>query len=101
MVYCGDSVSFSSGKCDSGKTTIYDWLQKETQITILPVVKAGYSPIVYKDIISVFLSQKVLPKMIVIPVNMRSFNQGWYTRPSSNFHEAVSRHIDLCRLQHR
>jgi hypothetical protein len=85
VLYFGDSISFTVGECDSGNTTIYDWLQKETQTTILPIVKGGYSPIVYKDIISAFVTQKVLPKMIIIPINMRIFMPGWYTRPSFDY----------------
>ena len=85
VLYVGDSVSFSFGKCDSGSTSIYDWLQNLSQMTIIPITKEGYSLIVYKDIISVYLAQKVLPKMIIIPLNLRSFNQGWSTQPSMKY----------------
>lgn len=89
IVLFGDSVidAYGTENCDPGATGgIHDRLDLALGAgSVLAINRAAYSPLVYNDLTDVIIATDLHPSFVVIPINMRSFSEGWYSRPSYGF----------------
>jgi len=82
IVYFSDSVMRSHAACETNKSGIDD-IVRSNGIDIINIDHGAYSPIIYKNYI------KNLPSgtRVIIPINMRSFSEEWFDRPSYKFYK--------------
>ena len=82
IVYFSDSVMRSHAACETNKSGIDD-IMRSNGIDIINIDHGAYSPIIYKNYI------KNLPSgtRVIIPINMRSFSEEWFDRPSYKFYK--------------
>lgn len=82
IVYFSDSVMRSHAACEANKSAIDDII-RDNGIDIINIDHGAYSPIIYKNYI------KTLPSntRVIIPINIRSFSEEWFDRPSYKFYK--------------
>lgn len=82
IVYFSDSVMRSHAACETNKSGIDD-IVRDNGVDVINIDHGAYSPIIYKNYI------KNLPSgtRVIIPINMRSFSEEWFDRPSYKFYK--------------
>ena len=85
ILFLGDSSVRACGSRDAKPDSITRLLAQMGPCDVLPADSAAYSPIVYQDWVEIVARQPHKPKVIVIPINLRSFSEAWFTRPGYQF----------------
>ena len=85
VLYLGDSVARAVGECDLGDRPVDGWLAELSPYRLLAVSKGALSPIILGDYLDVAAKREHLPRLIVFPINLRSFSRDWYTNPDRRF----------------
>ncbi|MFA5143718.1 MAG: hypothetical protein WC522_06095 [Candidatus Omnitrophota bacterium] len=86
VIYFGDSTISNSAKDDSDKRSIVSMLQDQLpQLKICCIQGSSYNMDVYLSFCRYILKQKYRPKVLIIPINMRSFSPEWDMRPEYQF----------------
>ena len=82
IIYFSDSVMKSHSPCENNNIGIDDILRNKG-LKIKNINHGAYSPIIYENYI------KNLPthSNVIIPINMRSFSEQWFDRPSYKFYD--------------
>lgn len=85
ILFFGDSVIHAVGQCDRGGAGIDLLLNRKIDNSMLTVQHNGYSPVMYREYARLLSIVKNKPKLVIVPVNLASFSDGWYKRPDFNF----------------
>ncbi|MBF0605452.1 MAG: hypothetical protein HQL07_17400 [Nitrospirae bacterium] len=88
MVLFGDSVMRATRKkkCDTGSATIDELLTAalpNTRLAASPYTSS--TPLVFNDLLSVTTGIESPPKIIIVPINLRSYSEEWSSRPSYQY----------------
>lgn len=81
----GDSSIGAIGRCDEGSSGIQRWIEELGSFSLLTVDENAYSPIIYQDLVEVVAGRAHQPRLILFPINLRSFSDAWFTNPSYQF----------------
>lgn len=81
ILYFSDSTSFASGRCESSRETIDEFINEVTPKKILKVTDEAYSAIIYQDYVKLLRHTKYKPKLVIIQLNLRTFSDNWYKNP--------------------
>lgn len=85
ILYFADSVMRYHSKYDTNKEGIDELLSALSGRTVLPVNSDAYSALIYRDYVGLLRKTRTMPSLVVIPINMRSFSDGWVKYPKYNF----------------
>ena len=85
VLYFGDSVIRMGGVRDERRDVISALLAQKGGYDVLPADSAAFSAILYQNWLPIIARQKHKPKVVIIPLNMRSFSGAWFTRPEYRF----------------
>lgn len=94
ILFFGDTVirAYEAGEKNMG----IDWLLADKgHYAVLSATNSGeyrgrftkpeYSPIVYQDYIDIVAKSRYKPKVIIIPINLQSFSESWFSDPRMQF----------------
>ena len=84
VLYFGESSINHYGVCDK-PGSISRFFERKINRPVITIAKAGYSPIMFKEYMKLLSKVKNKPKLIIFPINMRMFSDGWIKRPSFHF----------------
>lgn len=91
ILYLGDSVLERTSRDDTDKRTVdqmaADLLSGEKKLVCLS--RAAYHLKVYYHLLSVLQSTRHKPKLVILPINMRSFSPQWASNPAWQFEEEI------------
>jgi hypothetical protein len=105
VVYFGDSVLDATDACEQEKTPIFEHVGNLLGEKVLALRAGGLSAIVYRKMAK-FLARFPRTRVVVIPINMRSFSAEWFPRPFRQYPERqavfdiLSGSIDVGELYH-
>lgn len=85
VLYFGDSTLRFHGDRDTSSLGIDQIFQTLTHLKVCTVAHPGYSAILYSQYIELLDKAKFKPKIIVVPINLRSFTGSTIMRPALNF----------------
>ncbi len=86
IIFLGDSVIDSVAESDKDKSSIVAIISKmNPSLTIRALTHGGYHLGVYEVILKNISKSKLKPKIIIIPINLRSFSPGWDMLPVYQF----------------
>jgi hypothetical protein len=85
ILFFGDSVLYSFGECEADKTTIDDWFRRVSGESVLTLSHRAFSPIIYAEYTELLPQIEGSYRYAIIPINLRSFSDEWFTRPQFNF----------------
>lgn len=86
IFYFGDSTVISICPEDEDQRSLFDALQEELEdLTLAEVAHAAFSLTQYEPIMKYLARQSRGPRLIVVPVNIRSFSTQWDLRPDWQF----------------
>jgi len=86
IIYFGDSSDTNYGKEDLDKRSISQMLKDTlTDYSMVNISHAAYSADIFLDFCKYMVKQKYYPKVVVIPINMRSFSPSWDRNPGWQF----------------
>ncbi|MDO8445427.1 MAG: hypothetical protein Q7T53_04870 [Deltaproteobacteria bacterium] len=95
ILFFGDTVirAYESGEKNTGIDSL---LADKGHYAVLSAANSGtgrsrarnpeYSPIVYQDYIDIVARSIYKPKAIIIPINLQSFSESWFSDPRAQFH---------------
>jgi hypothetical protein len=98
IVYLGDSTVFRVSEFDEDQRSTADILAADlsAEIRVLGLAKNAYHMGVFYHILNVFKKTMKRPRLIIIPINMRSFSPQWYLRPRWQFREEIDLLDNYC-----
>jgi len=82
ILYLGDSTAYATSQCVPERHAIDGWLRRFTNRTILSIHRNGNSPIVWSDYVEAMSSRRHKPRLLLFPINLRSFSGAWFTDPT-------------------
>lgn len=95
ILFFGDTVirAYESGEKNPG----IDFLLAEKghyamlsavnfEISRTGATELEYSPIVYQDYVDIVAKSRYKPKVIIIPINLQSFSESWFSDPRNQFY---------------
>lgn len=85
VLYFGDSTIRFTGARDTNKSGIDIMLQRITGKTICSIAEPGYSPVMYNEYIKLLKQTRYRPKLVIAPINLRSFTGTTDLRPALEF----------------
>lgn len=85
VLFFGDSSIRYHGRLDKDTNGIDQLFHAKTGLTLCSIVHAGFSPLIYSRYIHLLDKTAYKPKLVIIPLNMRSFTGPTQIRPSFNF----------------
>ena len=87
VYYFGDSTLATTGHNDKDNRAIPEILSAILSTDIAMINGGGYHTGLYLGYVNYLISHRVQPKLLVLPINMRSFSQQWDTNPVYTFKE--------------
>ncbi|MFH1894656.1 MAG: hypothetical protein ABH813_02040 [Patescibacteria group bacterium] len=88
IIYLGDSAVSHYSPKDLNKRAIPQMLQEILpEHSIVSVDNAAWKADIFLEVCKYIIKQKYYPKIIIIPINMRSFSPSWDKRPGYQFEE--------------
>lgn len=85
VIYLGDSTIRFTGSRDTDKTGIDQFFLKEAGLSTVTIAKPGYSAILFANYVKLLKKTKFRPKLVIIPINLRSFSESGVQRPAARF----------------
>jgi hypothetical protein len=85
VLYFGDSSVLLSGSRDENKAGIDLLFQGKTGLRVCSVASPGYSAVLYSEYIRLLDKTRYKPRLVIIPINPRSFTGSSVRRPALNF----------------
>jgi len=85
ILFFGDSVLYSFGDCETNQTTIDDWFRNISGESVLTLAHRAFSPIIYAEYTELLPQIEGNYRYAIIPINLRSFSDEWFSRPRYNF----------------
>lgn len=91
VLYLGDSTVERVSDNDADKSMIPDMVKRAVkgEFEIIQVSQSAYHMSVYRGLIGLFNRTLFKPKIIIIPINMRSFSPQWDLYPPYQFEEEL------------
>jgi hypothetical protein len=78
IVYFGDSVNADLAKTDTDKRILAQWLADQVpEHSLVSIDHAAYQAEIYLAFCRYIIKQKNHPKLVIIPINLRSFSASW------------------------
>ncbi|MEN6576473.1 MAG: hypothetical protein ABFD90_09025 [Phycisphaerales bacterium] len=87
IVYFGDSTILRISDEDRDRRSTADMLAADLsgKARVLELSHGAYHMGIYYHMVNTFRITRTRPRLLVIPINMRSFSPQWYLRPSWEF----------------
>lgn len=85
VLYFGDSSVRFTGKKDKNTAGIDQLFQIKTGLSICTIANPGFSPVIYSKYIHLLEKTRYKPRLVVIPLNLRSFTGPAARRPAFDF----------------
>jgi hypothetical protein len=102
IVLLGDSTFFTTGTNESDTRSTSTMLQQYHNGTqIHTFAHAAYHLGVYEALVGALCHSDYRPKIVIVPINLRSFSPVWDTRPEYQFYQEIQtirRHGDTLNL---
>jgi hypothetical protein len=91
ILFFGDSVLLRISRDDKDTDTLDRMLAKKMDggISLLCIAHTAYHMQVYKNLISVLEVTKRKPKVVILPINLRSFSPQWDFYPAWQFRDEI------------
>jgi len=84
-IYFGDSVLRKVGTNDTDRRTLPEMLESDSQVKIYPVVHSAYNVDVFLRYVEYLARTDTRPRLVIVPLNLRSFSPEWDSRPEYQF----------------
>ena len=98
VVFLGDSVLYSASACDTDRRSIPALTRELSGVALFEFTHPAFSPIVYRKALQWLTRYGGKKKAVVMPLNLRSFSDEWFSRPAYNFYRRQML-FDLLTLQ--
>ena len=85
VLFFGDSSVLLSGSRDENKAGIDLLFQAKTGLSVCSVASPGYSAVLYSEYVRLLGKTRYQPRLVIIPINLRSFTGSSVRRPALNF----------------
>lgn len=91
VLYFGDSVLLRVSRDDINKNTLDQFVADEIgdRCTVLSVAHTAYHMLVYKGFIRILKQTISKPKIVILPINLRSFSPQWDFHPAWQFRDEI------------
>lgn len=91
ILFFGDSVLLRISRDDTDMDTLDRMLAKKMngKVNLLCIAHTAYHMQVYKNLISVLEVTKRKPKVVILPINLRSFSPQWDFYPAWQFRDEI------------
>lgn len=91
VLYLGDSTVLRVANEDTDKRTTADMLAANLngQARILEISHGAYHMEIFHHILGTLKRTRHRPRVIILPINMRSFSPQWYLRPQWQFRSEI------------
>lgn len=83
IIYFSDSIMKAAAVCELDSSGIDILLQNKLNENIVNINNGAYSPIIYSS----YIKNIKNAKLIIIPINMRSFSEEWFYKPQYQFYD--------------
>jgi 2-polyprenyl-3-methyl-5-hydroxy-6-metoxy-1,4-benzoquinol methylase len=92
ILFFGDSVTLRVSTYDKDKRSLLEMVHDKLgeRCTMSMVARSAYHSTVYQYFISALMHMRHRPKMVIIPINMRSFSPQWDRNPAWQFNEEIN-----------
>ena len=91
IAFFGDSTLFSDHKTTSNESlSLVDIFKKNIKIKTMEVSGGAYNPIFYLELFKAMNKINSSVKVIIIPINLRSFSSSWLDFPEFQFEQECS-----------
>lgn len=85
VLYFGDSSVLLHGSRDTNTAGIDLLFQAKTGYRVCSIASPGYSAVLYSEYLHLLDKTRYQPRLVIIPVNLRSFTGSSVRRPALNF----------------
>jgi len=85
VLYFGDSSVLLSGSRDANKAGIDLLFQAKSGLSVCSVASPGFSAVLYSEYLHLLDKTRYKPRLVIIPINLRSFTGSSVRRPALNF----------------
>ena len=85
ILYFGDSITFFSAPGDKIPNSMQGILGRLLHTKIFAIANAAFDMVVYYDICKHLFNEGYRPKIVIVPINIRSFGLEWDKNPSWQF----------------
>ncbi|MCB9111296.1 MAG: hypothetical protein H6634_08600 [Anaerolineales bacterium] len=91
ILYFGDSVLLRISREDVQKDTLDQMLANKVKnkYSILSIAHTAYHMLVYRGFIRILQSTLFRPKIVILPINLRSFSPQWDFNPAWQFQNEI------------
>jgi len=83
--FLGDSTLRAHSACESDTDGIDDLLAVDTGWPVTTIASAGHTPTQWSVLAGLFDHTRNKPKVVVFPINLRSYSTGWSANPAWQF----------------
>ena len=87
MIYFGDSVLNADHKNIKNPSSLVNIFEEYIQKNVLEISGAAYSPFIYQQNYNVIDKYSSKTKLVIIPINIRSFSSSWNKVPEYQFEQ--------------
>ena len=87
IIYLGDSVLNADHQNKELPSSLVNIFRNDIKEKVLEISAAAYTPFIYDKYVSVIKKYSDDTKLIIIPINLRSFSSSWYRFPQYQFHQ--------------
>jgi hypothetical protein len=85
VLYFGDSSVILYGSQDKNTAGIDLLFQAKTGLSVCSIASPGYSAVLYSEYLHLLDKTRYQPRLVIIPINLRSFTGSSVRRPALNF----------------
>ncbi|MCL4267993.1 MAG: hypothetical protein KJZ72_00540 [Anaerolineales bacterium] len=91
ILFFGDSVLLRVSRDDTDTDTLDQMLSKKLggKLKLLSIAHTAYHMQIYKSLIRVLDVTKRKPRVVILPINLRSFSPQWDFYPAWQFHDEI------------
>jgi hypothetical protein len=91
ILYFGDSVLLRTSKTDVDNSTLDQMFARKINsgYHVVSLAHTAYHMLIYLELVRVFYKTFHNPKIVVLPINMRSFSPQWDYHPSWQFWDEI------------
>lgn len=90
IIYFGDSTMRWTGLNDTDKRPIGDMLRDILgNVSVSVISNNAYHLGIYEEFSKYICSSEIRPKLVIFPINLRSFSPEWDTRPQYQFNDQI------------
>ena len=90
IIYFNDSVNRSFDDLEKDRRTLSDMVKDDVaSYTAEGIEFSGYNMVLYLEFVKYILKQKHHPRVIILPLNMRSFSVEWHLGPTVQWKDEI------------